>query len=167
MIELLNGSQPCPDRFLKDSSGAVTTNLNPEFQIWKSKEKALLTFISSTLSPATLAFTLTFDELTTLLNAEEESLTESVEIKDAFALAANARPANINFSHSNQSRGRGKYNNTRGGGRGRGNGASHANDARGRDKKQAMTRAVTYLDDSVSSSKRLRLKPSDAVSEDS
>ena len=40
-----------------------------------------------------------------------------------------------------------------------------ANDARGRDKKQAMTRAVTYLDDSISSSKELRLKPSDAVSE--
>ena len=40
-----------------------------------------------------------------------------------------------------------------------------ANDARGRDKKQAMTRAVTYLDDSVSSSKELRLKPSDAIFE--
>ena len=39
-----------------------------------------------------------------------------------------------------------------------------ANDTRRRDKKQAMTRAVTYLDDSVSSSKELRLMPSDTVS---
>ena len=39
-----------------------------------------------------------------------------------------------------------------------------ANDAHGWDK-QAMTRVVTYLDDSISSSKELRLKPSEAVSE--
>lgn len=33
MIELLNGSQPCPNQFLKDNSGAVTTNLNLEFHM--------------------------------------------------------------------------------------------------------------------------------------
>ena len=43
---------------------------------------------------------LTFDELTTLLNAKEESFTERVEIKDSFTLAANARPENTNFSNS-------------------------------------------------------------------
>ena len=31
--------------------------MNPDFQIWNSKEKALLTFISSTLSPTVLALT--------------------------------------------------------------------------------------------------------------
>ena len=31
--------------------------MNPDFLIWKSKEKALLTFISSTLSPSVLALT--------------------------------------------------------------------------------------------------------------
>lgn len=68
---------------------------------------------------------LTFDELITLLNAKEESLTESVEIKDSFALAtANYRPPNANFNNSNQSRGRGSGNSSRGG-RGRGNNHSH------------------------------------------
>lgn len=58
MMELLNGTQACPDQFLKDSSGAITCNLNPEFQIWKLKEKILLTLISLTPSPATLALTM-------------------------------------------------------------------------------------------------------------
>ena len=59
---------------------------------------------------------LTFDELTTLLNVEEESLTEFVEIKDAFALtAANSRPPNANFNNSNQSRERDRCNNSQGG----------------------------------------------------
>ena len=31
--------------------------MNPDFLIWKSKERALLTFISSTLSPTVLALT--------------------------------------------------------------------------------------------------------------
>lgn len=228
LMELLNGTQTCPDQFLKDSSGVITSNLNPEFQIWKSKEKTLLTFICSTLSPTTFTLTmgcnfaqavwellenhfssvlrfhiinlkgeihnikkgtgsvdvylqrikvvrekirvvgiliddeelvhialkglskifnsfrsairtrsshLTFDELITLLNAEEESSIESVEIKDAFALAtANYKPKNANFKNSNQSRGRDSGNNSPGergqrnnslGERGRRNNPSH------------------------------------------
>ena len=31
--------------------------MNPDFLVWKSKEKDLLTFISSTLSPSVLALT--------------------------------------------------------------------------------------------------------------
>ena len=44
-----------PDKYLKDLSSAYTTIVNPDFLIWKSKEKALLTFMSSTLSPSILA----------------------------------------------------------------------------------------------------------------
>ena len=59
---------------------------------------------------------LTFDELNTLLTVEEESLTESVEIKDAFALTvANSRPPNANFNNSHQFRERDKGNNSQGG----------------------------------------------------
>ena len=54
---------------------------------------------------------LTFDELNTLLTVEEESLTESVEIKDAFTLTvANSRPPN-----ANQFRERDKGSNSQGG----------------------------------------------------
>ncbi|KAL0015469.1 hypothetical protein SO802_002538 [Lithocarpus litseifolius] len=37
--------------------GAYTTIVNLDFLIWKSKEKALLTFMSSTLTPTILALT--------------------------------------------------------------------------------------------------------------
>ena len=44
-----------PKNFLKDLSGAYTTIVNPDYTLWRSKEKALLTYISSTLSPLILA----------------------------------------------------------------------------------------------------------------
>ena len=55
MIELLDETPLVPEKFLKDLSGSVTSILNPDYLVWKSKEKALLTFISSTLTPSILA----------------------------------------------------------------------------------------------------------------
>jgi len=55
LYELLEEPQLIPEKFLKDLSGSYTTIVNPDFLIWKSKEKALLTFISPTLSPSVLA----------------------------------------------------------------------------------------------------------------
>ena len=57
MLELLDEVPLILEKFLKDLSGAVTSMLNPDYLIWKSKEKALLTFISSTLTPSILAIT--------------------------------------------------------------------------------------------------------------
>ena len=57
LYELLEEPQLVPEKFLKDLSGSYTAIVNPDFLIWKSKEKALLTFISSTLSPFVLALT--------------------------------------------------------------------------------------------------------------
>ena len=57
MIDLLDEASRVPEKFLKDHSGTVTAVLNPDFLVWKSKEKALLTFISSTLTPSVLAIT--------------------------------------------------------------------------------------------------------------
>ena len=54
LFELLKGPQLVPDKFLKDLSSAYTTILNPDFLIRKSKEKALLTFMNSTLTPSIL-----------------------------------------------------------------------------------------------------------------
>ena len=51
LIELLDEIHLVLEKFLKDLSGTVTTVLNPDYLTWKSKEKALLTFISSTLTP--------------------------------------------------------------------------------------------------------------------
>lgn len=58
MIELLDQAQLVPEKFLKDLSGSMTTILNLNYLTWKSKEKALLTFISSTLTPLILALTI-------------------------------------------------------------------------------------------------------------
>ena len=57
MIDLLDETSLVPEKFLKDHSGTVTTVLNPDFLVWKSKGKALLTFINSTLTPSVLAIT--------------------------------------------------------------------------------------------------------------
>ena len=64
-----------------------------------------------------------FDELSTMLNVEEESLNEGIEIKDSiFALAAstNQKPNNNGFNQNHyRGKGRGNFNN-RGGRGGRG-----------------------------------------------
>ena len=67
---------------------------------------------------------LSFDELATMLNAEEESLNEGMEIKDStFAMAVNTAPwpdNNNGYNSYNQSSniGRGKGNTNRGRGKG-------------------------------------------------
>ena len=219
LFELIEEPQLIPEKFLKDSSGSFTTVMNPDYLVWKSKEKALLTFVSSTLTPSILALTvgcssalevwkvlenrfssvsrshvmnlkgelhnlkkgaesvdvylqkikvvrdkllavgvivddeellhitlkglpkeyhafksairtrstlLSFDELSTMLNVEEESLNEGSDVKDTiFAMAATAppKPNNNGFNpSSNRGRGRGNYNNR--GGRG-GTSSSH------------------------------------------
>ena len=57
LFELLEEPQLIPEKFLKDLSGTYTTIVNLYFLVWKSKEKALLTFKSSTLFPSILALT--------------------------------------------------------------------------------------------------------------
>ena len=44
--------------FLKDSSGNLTTDINPNFISWKNREQAMFTFINSTLLLAILALTI-------------------------------------------------------------------------------------------------------------
>nr|POE61588.1 hypothetical protein CFP56_60566 [Quercus suber] len=58
MIDVLDDSIITPDRFLKDSSGNFTVEINPTFIAWKNREQAMFTFLNSTLSPAILAITI-------------------------------------------------------------------------------------------------------------
>ena len=57
MIDVLDDSISVLDRFLKDSSGNFTAEVNPAFIAWKNREQAMFTFLNSTLSPAILALT--------------------------------------------------------------------------------------------------------------
>ena len=54
MFELLEEPQLIPEMYLKDLSSSFTAILNPDYVNWRSKEKASLTFMSSTLSPSIL-----------------------------------------------------------------------------------------------------------------
>ena len=70
----------------------------------------------------TRSTTLSFDELATMLSAEEESLNDTFERKKKFAMAVNTTrpPPNSNYSQQNfgnKGRGRGNGNKGWGGGR--------------------------------------------------
>ena len=51
LVEHIDGPTSQPGQFLLDAQGHLTTNVNPEFQTWKVKDKALLSLINSTLTP--------------------------------------------------------------------------------------------------------------------
>ena len=57
MIDVLDDSINAPDRFLKDSSGNFTDEVNLAFIASKNREQAMFTFLNSTLSPTILALT--------------------------------------------------------------------------------------------------------------
>nr|POF07369.1 hypothetical protein CFP56_37439 [Quercus suber] len=57
MIDVLDDSITVLDRFLKDSSGNYTIEVNLAFIAWKNREQAMFTFLNSTLSPTILAIT--------------------------------------------------------------------------------------------------------------
>lgn len=60
MFELLDEPQSILDKFLKDMSGNITVIMNPDYLVWRSKEKVVLTFMSSMLSPLILALIVGF-----------------------------------------------------------------------------------------------------------
>uniref|UniRef100_A0A2N9HWR7 CCHC-type domain-containing protein n=1 Tax=Fagus sylvatica TaxID=28930 RepID=A0A2N9HWR7_FAGSY len=55
MIDFVDGTIPSPNRFLTNVEGVLTTTVNPEFQLWNTRDQALLTLINSTLSPSVLS----------------------------------------------------------------------------------------------------------------
>uniref|UniRef100_A0A2N9HD04 CCHC-type domain-containing protein n=1 Tax=Fagus sylvatica TaxID=28930 RepID=A0A2N9HD04_FAGSY len=55
LLDVVDGSYPCPEMYTRDSNGAVTAILNPEFTLWDTKDQALISMISATLSPSALA----------------------------------------------------------------------------------------------------------------
>ena len=55
MIDFVDGTIQSPSQFLTDAEGNFTTTVNPEFQLWNTRDQALLTLINSTLSPSVLS----------------------------------------------------------------------------------------------------------------
>jgi hypothetical protein len=55
MIEFVDGTIQSPSRFLTNAKGNLTTIVNLEFQLWNTRNQALLTLINLTLSPSILS----------------------------------------------------------------------------------------------------------------
>uniref|UniRef100_A0A2N9FZ66 Reverse transcriptase Ty1/copia-type domain-containing protein n=1 Tax=Fagus sylvatica TaxID=28930 RepID=A0A2N9FZ66_FAGSY len=63
MIEYVDGTVPSPTRFLTNADGALTTAVNPEFQLWNSRDQGLLALINSTLSHSVLSMVIELHNL--------------------------------------------------------------------------------------------------------
>uniref|UniRef100_A0A2N9IFR0 Integrase catalytic domain-containing protein n=1 Tax=Fagus sylvatica TaxID=28930 RepID=A0A2N9IFR0_FAGSY len=153
MIDFVDGTIPSPNRFLTNAEGVLTTAVNPDFQLWNTRDQALLTLINSTLSPSVLSMVVghnsaqevwktlehrnepvSFEEIMVLLQTEEQSISDvSDSGKDlhSMALFASATANNKNsnsqssfYVNNSQSRGRGRNNNSH---RGRGGGRFNHN----------------------------------------
>ena len=55
MIDYVDGTVPSPTRFLINADGALTATVNPEFQLWNTRDQGLLALINSTLSHSVLS----------------------------------------------------------------------------------------------------------------
>ena len=51
LIEHIDGTTLKPSPFVLDATGNPTSIMNPRFQYWNIKDKALLSLINSTLTP--------------------------------------------------------------------------------------------------------------------
>ena len=116
-------------KVIRDKLMAVSVLLDDEELLHVAIKGFLKEFSAFRSAIKTKSTKISFDELATLLNAEEESLNEGMEFKDStFAMAVNSTPrfnnTGGNFHTYNQSnntnRGRGRGNNDRGRDRGPG-----------------------------------------------
>uniref|UniRef100_A0A2N9J182 Integrase catalytic domain-containing protein n=1 Tax=Fagus sylvatica TaxID=28930 RepID=A0A2N9J182_FAGSY len=55
MIDYVDGTVPSPTQFLTNADGALTTTVNPEFQLRNTRDQGLLALINSTLSHSVLS----------------------------------------------------------------------------------------------------------------
>jgi hypothetical protein len=55
LLDVVDGSYPCPEMYTQDSNGDATFVLNPDFLLWDTKDQALISMINATLSPLALA----------------------------------------------------------------------------------------------------------------
>ncbi|KAA8538325.1 hypothetical protein F0562_027852 [Nyssa sinensis] len=55
LIGYIDGTHPCPSKFVQDEGGAGTTQINPDYQIWNTQDQALMTLLNATLSQTALS----------------------------------------------------------------------------------------------------------------
>uniref|UniRef100_A0A2N9IIV5 GAG-pre-integrase domain-containing protein n=1 Tax=Fagus sylvatica TaxID=28930 RepID=A0A2N9IIV5_FAGSY len=55
LLDRLEDPTPCPSKFLPSQTGIETQEVNPLYSQWKTRDKALFSMISSTLSPSAIS----------------------------------------------------------------------------------------------------------------
>ncbi|KAF9667292.1 hypothetical protein SADUNF_Sadunf15G0007400 [Salix dunnii] len=54
LLSIVDGSETCPSKFLVDSNGKPTLELDPKFTLWTKKDQYLLSWLNATLSETIL-----------------------------------------------------------------------------------------------------------------
>ena len=77
LIEHIDGIATKPSPYALDSAGNATSVVNPEFQAWKIKDKALLSLINSTLSPQVFSLVVGITSSREIWSTLEQRLTST------------------------------------------------------------------------------------------
>ena len=77
LVEHIDGTAPKPSPFVLDATGTATSVVNPEFQAWKIKDKALLSLINSTLTPQVFSLLVGITSLREVWNTLEQRFTST------------------------------------------------------------------------------------------
>ncbi|KAA8544909.1 hypothetical protein F0562_019696 [Nyssa sinensis] len=56
LIGYIDGTHPCPSKFIQDERGVGTAQINPDYQIWNTQNQALMTLLNATLSQTALLY---------------------------------------------------------------------------------------------------------------
>lgn len=56
LFNIVNGSKPCPAKYLRDDKGELLTTVNPAYDQWIVQDRALITQINATLSKVAFSF---------------------------------------------------------------------------------------------------------------
>jgi len=49
LMDFVDGSKPCPSKFIVDTHGELTSNISPEYLVWSRKDQFVLSLIYATL----------------------------------------------------------------------------------------------------------------------
>jgi len=48
-LSIVDGSETCPTQFLVDSTGKLTSDINPTYLVWQKKDQFILAWLNATL----------------------------------------------------------------------------------------------------------------------
>ena len=77
LIEHIDGTTLKPSPFVLDTTGNPTSVVNPDFQSWNIKDKALLSLINSTLTPQVFSLVVGITNLREVWNTLEQRFTST------------------------------------------------------------------------------------------